>query len=75
MAFPPEKWGELVDKPSTPFLNPQRVQAVPPPLSRGRVEVPLLHKLFEAFFQPARVGLDEAPEIIGSHILEEPFPV
>jgi hypothetical protein len=74
MAFPPEKWGELVDKPSTPFLNPERVQAVPPPSSRGGVEVPLLHKLFEAFFQPARVGLEEAPEIIGSHILEEPFP-
>jgi hypothetical protein len=74
MAFPPEKWGELVDKPSTPFLNPHRVQVVPPPISRCRIEVPLLHKLFEAFFQPARVGFKEAPEIVGGHILEEPFP-
>ena len=50
MAFPPEKWAELVDKPSPPFLDPERVQPVPPPVSRGGIEVPLLHKLFEAFF-------------------------
>jgi hypothetical protein len=75
MAFPPEKWGELVDKPPTPFLDSERVQAIPSPISRGAVEVPLLHKLFEAFFQLARVGLEEAPEIIGGRILEEPFPL
>jgi len=50
VAFPPEKWGELVDKPSPSFLDPERIQPVPHPVSRGGIEVPLLHKLFEAFF-------------------------
>jgi hypothetical protein len=74
VAFPPEKWGELVDKPSTSFVDSERIQSVPPPISRGGVEVTFLHKLVEAFFQPAGIGLEEAPKIIGGHILEEPLP-
>jgi hypothetical protein len=74
VALPPEKWGELIDKPAAAFLDPEGAQPVPHAFSCGGIEVTLLHKLFEACFQPARIGLEKAPEITGGHILQEPFP-